>query len=84
MMRRLFCMTAVVLATATMTWGLVAWADGGFTTQPLWPMEGTLQLHPVHLIAVGLALLPPSLSALLSDIQPSDAPGSPASHKDPS
>lgn len=82
MMRRLFCMTAVILATATMTWGLVAWAEGGFSTQPPWPMEGTLQLHPVHLIAVGLALLPPSLSALLLDIQPGDAAGSPASHKD--
>lgn len=84
MMRRLFCMTVVILATATMTWGLVAWAASDFTTQTLWPIEGTAQLHPVHLIAVGLALLPPSLSALLSETQASGVTGSPASHKDPS
>ena len=84
MMRRLFCMTAVILATATMTWGLVAWADSGFTAQYLWPMKGTLELHPVHLIAVGLALLPPSLSALLTDDRTSDSTGSAASQKDPS
>jgi hypothetical protein len=84
MMRRLFFMTALILATATMTWGLVAWADSGFTTQPLWPMDRALQLHPVHLIVVGLALLPASLSALLSDAHPSDSIGKPESHEEPS
>ena len=81
MMGRTFCMIAVILATATMTWDLVAWADSSFSTQALWPIAGAMQLHPVHLIAVGLAILPASLSALLQ----SDAPtGEPANGKHPS
>ncbi len=87
MMNRLFWMIAVILATAIMTWGLVAWADSGFATQSLWPMAGVLQLHPVHLIGVGLAILPPSLSALLlSDAQTGEPASTSASSpaKDPS
>lgn len=77
-------MTAVILATATMTWGLVAWADSGFSTEPLWPMDGAMQLHPIHLIGMGLAILPASLSALLSDAHSGSVAGKFSSHKDPS
>lgn len=85
MTRRIFCMIAVIMATATMTWGLVAWADSGFATQSLWPIAGAWLLQPVHLIGVGLAILPVSLSALLqSDAQSGEPVDKPASHKDAS
>ena len=78
-------MIAVIMVTATMTRGLVAWADSGFATQSLWPIAGVLQLQPVHLIGIGLAILPASLSALLrSDAQAGEPVDKPASHKDPS
>ncbi len=73
-------MLAVILATATMTWGLVAWAHSHFTIDSLWPIQGAAQLHPVHLIGLGLATLPVALSALL--LPEADA-SNPASKKEP-
>lgn len=73
-------MLGVIVATASMTWGLVAWADSDFTIESLWPIQGAAQLHPVHLIGFGLATLPVALSALL---RPEAHASNPASKKEP-
>jgi|GEM_PF-2441622 len=80
MMSRLFCMLAITLAMATLTWGLVGWAAGRFVIDSLWPLHGTVRLHPIHLIGVGLAILPVALYALLLP----DVPASNSAVKPPS
>ncbi len=72
MMSRLLCMLAIILAMATMTWGLVAWADDLFSVDPLWPLHGAARLHPIHLIGMGLATLPLALHALLVRDRPAN------------
>jgi hypothetical protein len=51
----------LVGAFALTTAGLMGWQDHGFGVDGLWPLEGPLRLHPLHLLMVGLAMIPPAL-----------------------
>ncbi len=51
----------IVLAFAAMTYGLLEWRDRHFSLSGFWPLHGSLQLHPLHLLILGLALLPATL-----------------------
>lgn len=44
---------------ALTTAGLAAWHDQGFRVSGLWPPGNGL--HPVYLVIVGLAMIPPAL-----------------------
>jgi hypothetical protein len=50
----------LLLATgfAFTTAGLVAWRDIGFRYDDVWPLAGAPALHPLHLLAVGLGMIP--------------------------
>ena len=43
------------------TAGLLAWKDIGFSLQHIWPFSNGLQSHPVHVLVLGMALIPPTL-----------------------
>ena len=51
----------LTIGTALTTMGLLTWQAQGFGLSALWPVGGTLQPHPVHLLVLGIALLPPCL-----------------------
>jgi len=55
--RFVLLMAAFALTTA----GLMAWRDLGFAFEGVWPMDGALRLHPLHLLMLGLAMIPPAL-----------------------
>ena len=57
-MNRIVWLIMLSVAMALTTWGIVGWAELHFALDPLWPFSGPFLLHPVHLIGIGLALLP--------------------------
>lgn len=65
---------ALALAMALTTWGLVTWTVQNFSLASLWPFTGPLAAHPVHVLAVGIALLPPGFRLTLSGSEQSESP----------
>ena len=55
--RFLLLMAAFALTTA----GLMAWRDAGFAFDGVWPLEGEPRLHALHLLMLGLAMIPPAI-----------------------
>lgn len=51
----------LVAAFALTTAGLMGWQDRGFGFVGLWPLDGDPRLHPLHLLVLGLAMIPPAL-----------------------
>lgn len=49
---------ALAAAMALVTWGLVTWTVQNFSLASLWPFSADLTPHPVHLLAIGLVVLP--------------------------
>jgi hypothetical protein len=43
------------------TYGLIAWHEVDYGFSDVWPFGGPLALHPVHLLALGVAMIPASL-----------------------
>ena len=41
--------------------GLLAWQEIGFNLDDMWPLADELRSHPVHVMALGMALIPPTL-----------------------
>jgi hypothetical protein len=56
-MRYFWRFSLLALGFALTTAGLMAWHARDFDLQGLW----SLSLHPVHMLVVGLAMIPPSL-----------------------
>jgi hypothetical protein len=48
----------LLCAMTLTTWGLVTWTVQNFSLVSLWPLSGPFMLHPVHVLALGAALLP--------------------------
>ena len=48
----------LVIAMALVTWGIVTWTVQNFSLALLWPFNGPPALHPVHVLALGIALRP--------------------------
>jgi len=46
---------------ALTTMGLMTWQTKGFSLDGLWPTESGWTTHPVHLIVLGIAMIPPTL-----------------------
>lgn len=51
----------LTLGFALTTAGLMFWHARGFTFHGVWLVDEGLQLHPLHLLIVGLAMIPPAL-----------------------
>jgi len=56
-MKYLWRFTLLAVGFALTTAGLMAWHSRDFDFQGIW----SLSLHPVHVLVVGLAMIPPSL-----------------------
>ncbi|MEM7080477.1 MAG: hypothetical protein AAF513_17805 [Pseudomonadota bacterium] len=57
-------LTRLLLLTtgfALTTKGILAWADMNFDLATLWPLADTWSAHPVYVLILGLALIPPTL-----------------------
>ena len=46
---------------ALTTFGLMSWQAKGFTLEGLWFVDNQLRTHPLHLLVLGIALIPPTL-----------------------
>ena len=51
----------LTVAFALTTVGLVAWHDLDFRLHGIWPLGGPPRLHPLHVMILGLAMIPPAL-----------------------
>jgi hypothetical protein len=51
----------LLLAFTFTTAGLMGWQTLHFSFAAVWPLDGPLALHPLHLLVLGLAMIPPAL-----------------------
>ena len=58
-----FALRFVLLAIgfALTSAGLLAWEANAFSFAGLWGVDGTFRVHPLHLLVLGIALIPPTL-----------------------
>ena len=54
-----FCLLAVGFALTTM--GLMTWQAKGFSLDGIWFTGAGWTTHPVHLLVLGIAMIPPTL-----------------------
>jgi len=54
-----FLLLAVGFALTTL--GLLKWQQAQFDLTTIWPLSGELTAHPVYVLVLGLALIPPTL-----------------------
>jgi len=57
LLRFLLLMAAFALTSA----GLMFWHAEGFSFRGVWMLDDGFHLHPLHLLIVGLAMIPPAL-----------------------
>ena len=50
----------VTLGVACVTFGVAYWHHNDFAFRGLWFEDG-LALHPLHLVAIGIAVVPPAI-----------------------
>jgi hypothetical protein len=43
------------------TFALARWQTMGFNWTGIWPLSGPFELHPVHILILGIAMIPPAL-----------------------
>ena len=60
-MKYLWKFLLVTVGFALVTTGLIAWQSIGFQLRGLWSWHGGYGLHPLHVLAVGIAMVPPAL-----------------------
>jgi hypothetical protein len=51
----------LTLAFALTTYGLIGWHDIDYRLDNVWPFAEPAALHPVHFLALGVAMIAPSL-----------------------
>lgn len=61
MFQYLLRLALLTLGVALATMGLLTWQAQGFALATLWPFARAFEPHPVHLLVLGIALIPPSL-----------------------
>ncbi|TDJ23249.1 MAG: hypothetical protein E2O54_10020 [Gammaproteobacteria bacterium] len=61
MTRYLLRYMLLVAAFALTTYGLIAWHEFDYGFSAIWPFSGPPALHPLHVLAVGVAMIPASL-----------------------
>lgn len=60
-MRYLLRFLLLTLGFALTTAGLMHWHGQGFTFRGIWLLDDGFRLHPLHLLILGLAMIPPAL-----------------------
>lgn len=60
-LRLLLRCTLLTIAFALTTYALARWQTLGFSFVDIWPMADELELHPVHVLILGIAMIPPAL-----------------------
>ena len=60
-MRYLLRFLLLTAAFALTSAGLTFWHAEGFSFRGIWLLDGDFRLHPLHLLIVGLAMIPPAL-----------------------
>ena len=60
-MRYLLRFILLSVGFALTTAGLMLWHADGFSFQGIWFVDNAYQLHPLHVLIVGLAMIPPAL-----------------------
>jgi hypothetical protein len=48
----------VVAGFALVTFGMLEWHDRRFSLTGFWPLDGSPQLHPLHILILGIAMIP--------------------------
>ena len=75
-MRRKYLVRFFLLAAgfALTTTGILGWHELEFSLSAMWPVADAFSMHPVYLIVMGLALVPPTLWELfiLENSRPND------------
>ena len=60
-MKYLLRFVLLSMGFALTTAGLMLWHADGFSFQGIWFVDNAYQLHPLHVLILGLAMIPPSL-----------------------
>lgn len=61
LLRYLLRLGLLTAGFALATMGLLSWQAEGFTLVSFWPFSNLLTPHPLHLLIVGIAIIPPTL-----------------------
>jgi hypothetical protein len=65
----------VVVGFALITFGLLEWQDRRFSLAGFWPLDGPMRLHPLHLLILGIAMIPAAVwEIFLLDRHRADSP----------
>ncbi len=66
----------LVVGFALTTYGLLAWQKIGFELASMWPFSATggFTSHPIYVIVLGMALIPPTLWEIFLLEQARDEP----------
>ncbi len=51
----------LTVAFALTTFALARWQSIGFRWSEIWPLAREFSLHPVHVLILGIAMIPPAL-----------------------
>lgn len=51
----------LVMGFALLTFGMINWSRVDFTMQGIWFFDNGYQLHPVHYVILGIAMIPPTM-----------------------
>lgn len=60
-MRYLLRFILLCVAGALTSFGLVYWHDTGFSMEGFWLVDNGFRPHPVHILALGLAMIPTTI-----------------------
>lgn len=59
--RYLIRFVLLTLGFALTTTGILAWEQRHFDLTQVWPLVNEMQGHPIYVIVLGMALIPPTL-----------------------
>lgn len=59
--RLLIRLVVLAAASSAVAYGLLAWQHQGFTLVGVWLVDNDWRVHPVHILVVGIGLIPPTM-----------------------
>jgi len=51
----------LVVGFALLTYGMINWSRTAFSMHGVWFFDNSYNLHPLHFIIVGVAMIPPAM-----------------------
>ena len=60
-MKYLLRFALLTIGFALTTMGLMTWQARDFSFTGIWPLAGDFSTHPLHLLILGIAMIPPTL-----------------------